>query len=147
MLNRPRAYLERRFTRLLDEPPSIRLAATVIVSATAVVVLLSGVLMWFIDTDEYPHLGDALWWASQTVTTVGYGDVTPTNASGRIVGVFVMLYGIAFVTVSVAAITSIFVSRASNERGTAEDEADKRIEARLAGIDERLARLEELLRK
>ena len=147
MLNRPRSYLERRFTRLLHDPPSIRLAATVIVSATAVVVLLSGVLMWFIDTDEYPRLGDALWWASQTVTTVGYGDVTPTNVSGRIVGVFVMLYGIAFVTVSVAAITSIFVARASAERGTAEDEADKRIEARLADIDQRLARLEELLRK
>ena len=147
MLNRPRSYLERRFTRLLDEPPSIRLAATVIVSATAVVVLLSGILMWFIDTDEYPHLGGALWWAAQTVTTVGYGDVTPTNASGRIVGVFVMLYGIAFVTVSVAAITSIFVARASAERGTAEDEADKRIEVRLEGIDQRLARLDELLRK
>jgi voltage-gated potassium channel len=147
MLNRPRSYLERRFTRLLDDPPSIRLAATVIVSATAVVVLLSGVLMWFIDTDEYPHLGGALWWAAQTVTTVGYGDVTPTHASGRIVGVFVMLYGIAFVTVSVAAITSIFVARASAERGTAEDEADKRIELRLEGIDQRLARLEELLRK
>jgi voltage-gated potassium channel len=147
MLNRSRSYLERRFTRLLDEPPSIRVAATVIVSATALVVALSGVLMWVLDHDEYHSLGDALWWAAQTVTTVGYGDVTPTNPSGRIVGVFVMLYGIAFVTVSVAAITSIFVARASAERGTAEEKADERIEARLDGIDQRLERLEELLRK
>ena len=147
MLNRPRSYLERRFTRLLNEPPSIRVAATVIVSATALVVALSGVLMWVLDHDEYQSIGDALWWAAQTVTTVGYGDVTPTNPSGRIVGLFVMLYGIAFVTVSVAAITSIFVARASAERGTAGEKADKRIEARLDGIDQRLERLEELLRK
>ena len=147
MLNRPRSYLERRFTRLLHDPPSIRLAATVIVSATAVVVLLSGVLMWFIDTDEYPHVGDALWWAAQTVTTVGYGDVTPTNASGRIVGVFVMLYGIAFVTVSVAAITSIFVARAAEERGISEGQAEQRIEAKVDVIGQRLDQLEALLRK
>ena len=147
MLKRPRSYLDRRFTKLLHEPPSIRLAATVVVSATAVVVALSGVVMWFIDTDEYPNIGVAMWWATQTVTTVGYGDVTPANPIGRIVGVFVMLYGIAFVTVSVAAITSIFVARASAERGTAEDEADRRIEVRLEGIDQRLARLEELLRR
>jgi voltage-gated potassium channel len=147
MLNRPRSYLERRFTLLLHEPPSVRLAATVIVSATAVVVALSGVLMWFLDTDEYPNVGVAMWWAAQTVTTVGYGDVTPTNPIGRVIGLFVMLYGIAFVTVFVAAITSIFVSRASEERGTAEEKADKRIEERLDGIDQRLERLEELLRR
>jgi voltage-gated potassium channel len=147
MLKRPRSYLERRFTKLLREPPTIRLAATVVVSATAVVVLLSGVLMWLLDNEEYPNVGVAMWWATQTVTTVGYGDVTPTEPIGRLIGVFVMLYGIAFVTVSVAAITSIFVSRVSTERGTAEEKADQRIEARLDGIDKRLERLDELLRK
>ena len=141
----------------MHEPPSVRLATGVIVSATAVVVAGSGVLMWLLDHDEYPNVGVAMWWAAQTVTTVGYGDVTPANPSGRILGVFVMLYGIAFVTIFVAAITSIFVARATQERGIAEDEAEQRIEAkvdaidqrlaRLEGLDERLDRLEELLRR
>jgi voltage-gated potassium channel len=88
-----------------------------------------------------------MWWALQTVTTVGYGDVSPTNPSGRIIASFVMLYGVAFVTIFVAAITSIFVARASAERGIAEDQADRPIEARLEVIDDRLRRLEDLLRK
>ena len=127
-------------------PPSVGLATGVIVSATAVVVAGSGVLMRLIDHKEYPSVGVAMWWAAQTVTTVGYGDVSPAKASGRIIALFVMLYGIAFVTIFVAAITSIFVARAAAERGIAEDQAEQRIEARLDVIEERLGRLEDLLR-
>jgi voltage-gated potassium channel len=103
--------------------------------------------MRVLDHGEYPNVWVAMWWAAQTVTTVGYGDVSPAKPSGRIIGVFVMLYGIAFVTIFVAAITSIFVARASQERGIAEDEAEQRIEAKVDVIDQRLDRLEELLRK
>ena len=147
MLGTPRAYLERKFKRVLHEPPSVGLATGVIVSATAVVVAGSGVLIRLLDHSEYPNVGVAMWWAAQTVTTVGYGDVTPANPAGRIIGVFVMLYGIAFVTIFVAAITSIFVARAAEERGISEDQAEQRIEAKVDAISQRLDRLEELLRR
>ena len=94
--------------------------------------------MWLLDRNEYPNVGVAMWWAAQTVTTVGYGDVTPSKPAGRIIGLFVMLYGIAFVT--------IFVTRAAEERGIVEDEAEQRIEAKVDAISQRLDRLEELLR-
>ncbi len=147
MLGRAHSFLERRFSRILREPPSVRVATGVIVSATLIVVVGSGVLIWALDHDEYPNIWVGMWWALQTVTTVGYGDVSPTNPSGRIIGAVVMLYGVAFVTIFVAAITSIFVTRASQERGIAEDEAEQRIEAKLGVIDDRLGRLEDLLRK
>jgi len=147
MLGTAHAFLERKFKRVLHEPPSVGLATGVIVSATAVVVAGSGVLIRLLDHSEYPNVGVAMWWAAQTVTTVGYGDVTPTHASGRIIGVFVMLYGIAFVTIFVAAITSIFVARAAEERGISEDQAEQRIEAKVDAISQRLDRLEELLRR
>jgi voltage-gated potassium channel len=51
----------------------------------------------------------------QTVTTVGYGDVTPTNLSGRLVGALVMLEGTAFIAIVTALITSTFVARATRE--------------------------------
>ncbi len=60
-----------------------------------------------------------MWWALQTVTTVGYGDVTPAHVSGRIVGSVVLLYGIGFLTITIAAITSTFVTRAEREQGVA----------------------------
>jgi voltage-gated potassium channel len=123
----------------------------VIVVTTAAVVISGGVLMRVLDRHEYPNIWVGMWWALQTVTTVGYGDVTPEKLSGRIIAAFVMLEGIAFVTIVVAAITSIFVARAAKERGiaeeAAEDEAEARIENRLEGIDQRLDRLERLLRR
>lgn len=48
---------------------------------------------------------DGLWWSTTTITTVGYGDVYPVTAAGRIVGGFTMLVGIstfAIVTAKVA---------------------------------------------
>ena len=76
--------VERKVARFLQEPPTVRGATAVIVTATFVVVVLSGVLMTFIDNTEFSDIGVGLWWAVQTVTTVGYGDVAPKNASGRI---------------------------------------------------------------
>ena len=147
MLGAAQSFLEQKFTRVLRDPPSVRVATGVIVSATAVIVVGSGVLMWALDHHEYPNIWVGMWWALQTVTTVGYGDVSPTKPSGRIIATFVMLYGVAFVTIFVAAITSIFVARAAAERGIAEDEAEQRIEARLDVMDDRLGRMEDMLRK
>jgi voltage-gated potassium channel len=147
MLGAGRSFLEGKFSRVLREPPSVGIATSVIVSATAVVVVGSGVLIWALDHSEYPNIWVGMWWALQTVTTVGYGDVSPANPSGRIIASFVMFYGVAFVTVFIAAITSIFVARASEDRGMARGQAEQRIEARLDVMDERLGRLEDLLRK
>ena len=141
--------IERRMTRFLSEPPSVRTAGGVIVTATTVVVVAGGVLMWLLDHGEYSDVWVGMWWALQTVTTVGYGDVTPKNPSGRIIAAFVMLQGIAFLAVTTAAITSTFVARASKEREKAhaadEDDAEVRIEAKLEGIDQRLDRVEKML--
>jgi voltage-gated potassium channel len=141
--------IERRLTRFLSEPPSVRTAAAVIVSATAAVVIVGGVLMRLLDHGEYSDIWVGMWWALQTVTTVGYGDVTPEHASGRIVAVFVMLQGIAFLAITTAAITSTFVARASRERERAraadEDDAEVRIDTHLGDIDQRLSRIERML--
>jgi voltage-gated potassium channel Kch len=135
-------------SRFLREPPSVRTAASVIVTATAMVVVLGGVLMRFLDHSEYSSVWVGMWWALQTVTTVGYGDVTPRHTSGRIVASFVMLEGIAFLTITVAAVTSTFVARAQREHAaemTATDETEKRVDGRLDDLSARLDRIEEML--
>jgi len=143
--------IERRMSRFLSRPPSVKSAAGVIVVATVVVVAVGGILMRVLDHDEYSTVWVGMWWALQTVTTVGYGDVTPKNPSGRIVAVFVMLEGIAFLTIIIAAITSTFIARAQLERDVTqhgdEDAAGRRIEARLDRIEQRLAQLESLVRQ
>ena len=136
--------------KFLREPPTVRRAAGTIVSATAVVVVLSGVLIRVFDHREYANVWVGMWWAIQTVTTVGYGDVTPADPTGRIIATLVMLQGIAFLAVVTAAITSSFVARATKQYMTAQDEDEmtelRRIEARFDDLDHRLDRLEAALR-
>lgn len=56
-------------------------------------------------------LGDALWWAAVTVTTVGYGDTFPVTAMGRIVAFALMLVGISLLGVLTASVAAWFVGR------------------------------------
>jgi len=146
---RPPNLFERRMSKFLREPPSIRLAASVIVTATALIVIGGGALIRVLDHREYPNVWLGMWWSIQTVTTVGYGDVTPKDVAGRLVGAFVMLEGIAFVAIVTAAITSTFVARAEAEREAALAEeagtSENRLEARLDEIAERLGRIESQL--
>ena len=142
--------LERQMARLLRKPVTVRSAAGVIVTTTAVIVFASGLLMRLLDHREYPNIFIGMWWAVQTVTTVGYGDVTPKTVAGRIVAAAVMLEAIALVAIVTAAITSTFVARASHLQDAAEvtrDEQEAKLnQARYDDLTERLDRLEAMLR-
>ena len=83
----------------------------------------------------------------QTITTVGYGDATPTDPIGRIVGGVIMLVSIATLSILTAYITSAFVEARKSERRTQSDadEAAQRahLEARRSDLVERLERIEQ----
>ncbi len=136
-------------SRFMAAPPSVRTAAGVIVTATAIVVVGGGILMRIIDHEEYANVWVGMWWAIQTVTTVGYGDVTPAHRSGRLVAAFVMLEGIAFLTIITAVITSTFVARAQAERAALDaadvGEHDQTVDAKLDELARRLDRIEAAL--
>jgi voltage-gated potassium channel len=139
-------FLERRVSRFQRDPASVVNAIRVIVGTTAVVVVVSSVLMWLLDHKEYPNLGRALWWAMQTIPTVGYGDVTPKDVVGRIIATFVMLWGIAFLSILTAVITSTFVARAAREHEKELLDAEDPL-SKLDQIAARLDRIEALLSK
>jgi voltage-gated potassium channel len=120
-----------------------RRAGQYIAIATLAVTVVSALVMWLFDPEsEFSTFGTSLWWAVQTVTTVGYGDVVPTSDLGRVIGIVVMLLGIGFVTVVTASITAIFVENARQRFGSESDRAEL---TRLDRIDERLERIEALL--
>jgi voltage-gated potassium channel Kch len=98
--------------------------------------------MTVVDHDNFPSIGTGLWWAVQTVTTVGYGDDVPTTDLGRILAAFVMLLGIGFVTVITASITGAFVARSRREQNL---EGSTQPAAELQEIVDRLERIEAAL--
>jgi voltage-gated potassium channel len=135
--------LERRLDRLIARAENPRKAAVVIASVTTLMTLLAGWLMTVTDRDGFPTLGSGLWWAVQTVTTVGYGDHVPTTTAGKSIAALVMLLGIGFLTVITASITGAFVARSRREQhleGVEGPSAEL-----LQQIDERLARIEAVL--
>jgi voltage-gated potassium channel len=64
-----------------------------------------------LDEHDFPSFGLAVWWALQTVTTVGYGDVVPTTDAGRLVGGVELVLGVSFVAFLTAGVTSTVVQR------------------------------------
>jgi len=141
--------VEREVDRSLKQPVSVRAAMGVIVTTTVITVVAGGIVIRLLDPKDYSNIFVGMWWALQTVTTVGYGDVTPKTPFGRIVGAVIMVEAIAFLTVITAAVTSSFVERVRLKH-RAEDLAneavsEQRIEARLAVIADRLDRIEQTL--
>ena len=141
--------LRRRIDRFAAEPASVKIAVQLIIGVTIAAMFVGSVVIWLFDKRDYASYGDALWFSLQTVTTVGYGDVTPESALGRVVGGIVMVVAIGFITIVTAAITSVFVEAAQRKRRDAADAQSatdsERLEAALAEIAERLDRLEQTL--
>src|SRR3954447_6208916 len=137
--------VERRLERAVARATTPRGAAIVIATVSTVMTVGAGLLMTLADRENFPSLGSGLWWAAQTVTTVGYGDHVPTTLAGQLVAVLVMLLGIGFLTVITASITSTFVERSRRERTSSDDEAAtaeqlRRLDARLERIEAALDR-------
>ena len=92
----------------------------------------------FATLHQFPTTWDGIWWALVTVTTVGYGDIAPKSVGGQVVAVFVMLFGIAFLSVLTATIATRFVNAEKSDEGGEILAALTRLETELAELKRRL---------
>ena len=129
---------------LLRESLTARRAAGIIAGFTVLITVAGGILERVLDHHEYHTIGKGLWFALQTVTTVGYGDVTPKQANGRFIAAVVMLAGIGFLAVITASVTASLIE-SSRRRLDGRSDADKA--QRIEEISERLARIEAILER
>ncbi len=125
-------FTERRLLRAFETG---RIVPFLVLSITMLAVG-SGVLMWLVDREDFPTLGLALWWATSTVTTVGYGDVVPVEPAGRFVATGLMIVGYASLSLLTGIVASLLVQR----RLPTQDDSS------LARVEERLGEVERLLR-
>jgi len=137
--------LERWLDRALARAATPRGGAVVIAAVTTIATIGFGLLMTALDHKNFSTVGRGLWWSVQTVTTVGYGDLVPTNASGRLVAALVMLFGLAFLAVITAAVTSSFVARATEERARHSAGHAPATGNDMRAIQDRLDRIEAIL--
>lgn len=94
--------------------PQIRLT-TYVAGAVVGLLMFGSLAVLSVERDapdgNIKNLGDAVWWSFTTMTTVGYGDHSPTTGLGRIIAVGLMLSGIALLGVVTANIAAWFISR------------------------------------
>jgi voltage-gated potassium channel len=124
---------------LLHESLTARRAGAIIAGFAFTITVAGGILERVLDHREFQSIGKGLWFALQTVTTVGYGDVTPKLAAGRIIAAVVMLTAIGFLAVITASVTAGLVE-SGRRRYALTTERD--VTERLDDLSERLARIE-----
>jgi voltage-gated potassium channel len=109
-------------------------AIRTIVVIAAVLVVVAGVLVRILEPHTFTSIGLSFWWAVTTVTTVGYGDIVPTNTSTRLVGAALMLAGVSLIPLVTSVTVSILVAKNQQQMRVEQD-------ARLAAIEEHLRQL------
>jgi voltage-gated potassium channel len=117
---------------------------------TAAILILDGAIVVYLYERHAPQanihtLGESVWFSVVTVTTVGYGDYTPVTVYGRITAALIMLVGLLTLAVVTAQVASNFLAQASSQIQRRPQPNAAPPEVTLADLDQRLARIEELL--
>ena len=140
------SHLDRRVRRVVAN----RRIFPFLVLVTAGVALLAGFVARLVDKKDFPSFADGAWWALVTLATVGYGDIVPTTAPGRVVGSILIVFGVTFLAFLTANVTSLFVASDQEEKQAEERAARQASEAEtralLLRLDERLAGIEAKLK-
>ena len=79
-----------------------------ILAALLFFIFLFGYL-FYVSEPGVRNLGDGIWWALVTITTVGYGDITPVTTLGRIVASSLMLLGLGLIATITAIVSAKFI--------------------------------------
>jgi len=113
------------------------------------IILGSGILIAGIDP-AIDNIWDGFWWAWVTVTTVGYGDIVPSSAAGKIFGGLLILFGLGLFSLITASFSAFLLSK--DEEELIRDEKEElvqlhRIEKRMEKLERILSRLESSISK
>ena len=155
---RPPSRMDARIRRMV----ATRRVFPLLLVITVALALVAGFVATLVDRQDFPTFGVGIWWAIVTLATVGYGDVVPTTAGGKIVGSATIIVGVTFLSFLTATVTSLFVSTEQDERAAEEArlraagevetraliarsddetrELFRRLDERLAAIDAKLER-------
>ncbi len=87
-----------------------------------IMLVLASTLMYYIEgevqPDKFASIGHSFWWAVATLTTVGYGDVYPVTAMGKILSGAIALIGVGIVALPTGIISSAFVEKIQKKKRT-----------------------------
>jgi voltage-gated potassium channel len=83
-------------------------------------VLISALVIYNVEPESFESFFDAVYWATVSLTTVGYGDIYPVTAIGRVVTMVSSVFGIAVIALPSGVITAGYLSEVSKKREESE---------------------------
>ena len=97
-----------------------RVLSAVVTMAIAYV-LISALVIYNVEPESFGNFFDAIYWATVSLTTVGYGDIYPVTTIGRIVTMISSVFGIAIIALPSGVITAGYLSEVNKENESNEE--------------------------
>jgi len=97
----------------------------VTIFVVGILLVLVSTLMYHVEHDEtslenkFTSIPATMWWGIVTLTTVGYGDISPTTSLGKLLGGVVSIFGIGLVALPAGILGSAFVEELSRSKRSA----------------------------
>ena len=85
-------------------------------------ILVSALVIFNVETDSFETFFDAIYWATVSLTTVGYGDIYPITTAGRVITMISSIFGIAIIALPSGIITAGYMNALNEEKNKDEDE-------------------------
>ena len=115
-----RAFKFLRYSKSFDIIANVFKKQKKVLSAVATMaiayILISALVIYNVEPESFETFFDAIYWATISLTTVGYGDIYPVTAVGRIVTIVSSLFGIAIIALPSGVITAGYLSELNKDK-------------------------------
>ena len=121
-----RSFKFLRYSKSFDIIVSVFKKQKRVLSAVATMafayILISALIIYNVEPESFRNFFDAIYWATVSLTTVGYGDIYPVTTIGRVVTMISSVFGIAIIALPSGVITAGYLTEVNKEN---EEEKDK----------------------
>jgi voltage-gated potassium channel len=115
-----RAFKFLRYSKSFDIITNVFRKQKKVLSAVATMavayILISALVIYNVEPESFETFFDAIYWATISLTTVGYGDIYPITTIGRIVTMFSSAFGIAIIALPSGVITAGYLEEISKDK-------------------------------
>lgn len=130
-------------TRHLSSQLQVLLRAGVVVATIAVT---GAMALQEVEPEVVPTFGDALWWSIVTISTVGYGDLTPHTGVGRVIGSILIISGVGSFGYLAGFMTTALSTPPENPIDPVQ-EGLKRLEMQVSELNSQIAQIRQASQK
>lgn len=104
----------KNFTIIIHVVQKTKDSLTAVATFGVMYIMTSALVVFNIEPETFETYFDAIYWATVSLTTVGYGDIYPVSTAGRVVTMVSSVFGIAIVALPAGIITAGFMSEIEN---------------------------------